>query len=86
MPSFSAARQCRPDPDDPTRMLVPYCLRYEKSGPNRTVFVQENGEELVCVCNRCCNALAGGFSKGCVDLAQTLCHTHGVKFSLNNAN
>ncbi len=67
MPSFPAARQCRPDPDDPSRMLVPYCLRYEKSGPNRTVFVKENGEELVCVCNRCCNALAGGFRRGCMN-------------------
>ncbi len=59
MPRYPAALQCKDDPQDPTRILVPYCMRYESSGPNRTVFKQDNGEELVCVCNRCSNALAG---------------------------
>ncbi len=59
MPRYPAALQCKDDPQDPTRILVPYCMRYETSGPNRTVFKQDNGEELVCVCNRCYNALAG---------------------------
>ncbi len=59
LPRYLPARQCRPDPNDPARVLVPYCMRYETSGPNRTVFGQEDGDELVCICNVCNNALAG---------------------------
>ncbi len=59
MPSFPPALLPKPHPTDPTRVLVPYCMRYERSGPNRTVAVREGGEELVCVCNACNNALAG---------------------------
>ncbi len=66
MPRYLPARQCRDDPSDPARVFVPYCMRYETSGPNRTVFGQEDGEELVCICNVCNNALAGEcFGEGC---------------------
>ncbi len=59
LPRFAPALKCRDDPADPARVLVPYCMRYETGGPNQTVFVQEDGEELVCICNVCNNALAG---------------------------
>ncbi len=59
LPRYLPARQCRDDPNDPARVFVPYCMRYETSGSNRTVFGQEDGEELVCICNVCNNALAG---------------------------
>ncbi len=35
MPRYPAALQCKDDPQDPTRILVPYCMRYESSGPNQ---------------------------------------------------
>ena len=41
---------------------VPYCMRYETEGPNRTVFQQEGGQdavELVVVCTKCHDALTG---------------------------
>ena len=50
-------RQC---PDDPATMLVAYCLRYETTGPNRTVDVCPDLQiERLCVCTDCAKALAG---------------------------
>ena len=50
-------RQCL---DDPATMLVAYCLRYETTGPNRTVDVCPDLQaERLCVCTDCAKALAG---------------------------
>ena len=56
-------RQPRPCADDPSMMDIPYCIRWEVDGLNRTVLVGAAGEEKLCVCHDCMKALTGKIPK-----------------------